>query len=129
MAAKDADLTRDFSLDFVYVQAGTPVAAFEVSLLTTPQQSLAGGNPTGDRTEELFLTEELGTVFEIELVATPHGTGAGGGVTYRMRGFDQNGSVNDYVFWSSSTVDSGAVNYAGSAGPVVDIVVHSRIGV
>lgn len=73
MAAKDADLARDFSLDFVYVQAGTPVAAFEVSLLTTPQQSLAGGNPTGDRTEELFLTEELGTVLEITLLETGAG--------------------------------------------------------
>jgi hypothetical protein len=122
MAAKDADLARDFSLDFVFI-SNDDVAAFEVSLDTTPKQV------SGDRSEELFLTEEVGVVFEIEATATPHGTGAGGtGVTYRMRGFDQNGAVNDYVFWSSSTVDSSASNYAGSAGPVVDIVVHSIVG-
>ena len=50
------------------------------------------------------------------------------GPTYRMRGFDQNGAVNDYVFWDSYNIDSGAADYAGSAGPVVDIIVHKVIG-
>ena len=127
MAAKDADLTRDFSLDFVYVQAGTPVAAFEVSLLTTPQQSLAGGNPTGDRTEELFLVPDLGTVLEIELVSTPHGSG-GSSAIYRMRGFDQNGAVNDFVSWNATSEDPTATQYAGSAGPVVNIRLIEIIG-
>jgi len=50
------------------------------------------------------------------------------GVTYRMRGFDQNGGVNDYVYWSSAEVDTDASDYAGSAGPVVDVVVHKVLG-
>lgn len=49
--------------------------------------------------------------------------GAPATVTYTMRGFDQNGAVNDYVTWTSSEVDDDASDYAGSAGPVVDIVV------
>lgn len=52
-------------------------------------------------------------------------TAAGSGVaTYRMRGFDQNVSVNDIVYWTSTDIDSTATNYLGSAGPVVDIVVY-----
>lgn len=54
--------------------------------------------------------------------------GGGAGVTYRMRGFDQNGAVNDFVFWDSAEVDSDASDYSGSAGPVVDIVVHRVLG-
>ena len=126
MAAKDADLARDFSLDSVFIN-NDGVAAFEISLETTPKIADQIG---GDRTEELFLVPDVGTVFEVEAALTPHGSGeGGGGVTYRMRGFDQHVSVNDYVFWSSSTVDASASNYAGSAGPVVDIVVASIIGV
>ena len=127
MAAKDADLARDFSLDFVFI-ANDDFAAFEVSLLATPQQSLAGANPTGDRSEELVLVGDLGTIFEVEATLTPHGSGGGSTLTYRMRGFDQNGSVNDYVFWSSAEIDSDASEYAGSAGPVVDIVVVDILG-
>jgi len=77
MAAKDADLSRDFSLDFVYVAAGTPVAAFEVSIDATPKQADAGATATGDRSEEIFLTEEVGVVLEIELTTLPHSTGGG----------------------------------------------------
>jgi len=65
MAAKDADLARDFSLDFVFI-SNDDFAKFEVSVLATPQQS------AGDRTEELFLATDFGTVLEIELTATPH---------------------------------------------------------
>ncbi len=54
--------------------------------------------------------------------------GGGAGATYRMRGFDQNGAVNDFVFWDSAEVDSDASDYSGSAGPVVDIVVHRVLG-
>lgn len=121
MAAKDADLARDLSLGFVYLT--DEIAAFEIELTTTPPES------AGPRTREIVFIGDTDATFEIEATATPHGTGGGAGVVYRMRGFDQNVSVNGYVFWSSSTVDSGATNYAGSAGPVVDIVVHSRIGV
>jgi len=61
---------------------------------------------------------------------TASGTAVAGGtsVTYRMRGFDQNGAVNGYVFWSSTTVDDDASDYSGSAGPVVDIIVHKVVG-
>lgn len=44
------------------------------------------------------------------------------GLTYRMRGFDQHVSVNDYVYWSATEVDSDASEYGGSIGPVVDVV-------
>ncbi len=53
---------------------------------------------------------------------------AGGGVTYRMRGFDQNVAVDDIVFWDSDHVDADASDYSGSAGPVVDIVVQKKTG-
>lgn len=124
MAAKDADLARGFSLDFVYI-SNDDVAGLELSLETTPKQVDQGG---GDRFEELFLAEDLGTVLEVELVTTPHGSGGGSTLTYRMRGFDQNGAVNDYVFWSSAEVDADASDYVGSAGPVVDIVVVDILG-
>jgi hypothetical protein len=127
MAAKDADLARGYSLDFVYI-SNDDFANFEVSLLETPQQSLAGANPTGDRTEELFIVPDVGTVLEIELITTPHGSGGGSTLSYRMRGFDQHVSVNGYVFWSSSEVDDDASEYVGSAGPVVDIVVVDILG-
>jgi len=52
----------------------------------------------------------------------------GGSVSYRMRGYDQNGAVNGYVFWTSTTVDDDASDYSGSAGPVVDIIVHKVVG-
>jgi hypothetical protein len=52
----------------------------------------------------------------------------GGGLTYRMRGFDQNVSVNDIVFWDSDHVDATAADYTGSAGPVINIVVQKKIG-
>jgi hypothetical protein len=45
-----------------------------------------------------------------------------------MRGFDQNGGVNDYVFWDSTEVDADASDYAGSAGPVVDIILQKVLG-
>ncbi len=51
-----------------------------------------------------------------------------GGVVYWMRGFDENVAVNDYVFWGSGKVDSDARDYRGSAGPVVNIVVHKKVG-
>jgi hypothetical protein len=58
----------------------------------------------------------------------PTGAGGGGGATYRMRGFDQNGAVNSIVYWNATTVDSAAASYTGSAGPVVDIVVKAIVG-
>lgn len=72
MAAKDADLARDFSLDFVYI-SNPDYALFEVSLETTPKQADAGGNPTGNRSEELFLAGDLGTVLELVLLETGAG--------------------------------------------------------
>lgn len=68
MAAKDADLARDFSLDFVFI-SNDDVAAFEIELDATPKQV------AGDRSEELFLVVEFGTVLEIEHESTPHGSG------------------------------------------------------
>ena len=56
------------------------------------------------------------------------GPDVGGGSTYRMRGFDQNGAVNDYVFWDATEVDGDASEYTGSAGPVVDVILHKVIG-
>jgi len=62
-------------------------------------------------------------------VSRPADVGGGGPtVVYRMRGFDQNGSVNDYVYWDSTEVDADASDYSGSAGPVVDIVLQKVLG-
>lgn len=57
-----------------------------------------------------------------EILSSYNAGAASSGVTYRMRGFDQNGGVNDYVFWDSMEVDADASDYSGSAGPVVDVV-------
>ena len=50
---------------------------------------------------------------------------ASSGVSYRMRGYDT--TLARYVYWSSSTIDSGAASYAGP-GPVLDIVVQAVLG-
>lgn len=68
MAAKDADLARDFLDAFVYIN-NDAVAAFEIELLATPQMSAQ------DSHEELYLVGSLGTVLEIEELTTPHATG------------------------------------------------------
>lgn len=66
MAAKDADLARDFSSDFVFI-SNDDFAKFEVEILSTPQQS------AGDRSRSLFLSDASKiSAFEIELTATPH---------------------------------------------------------
>ena len=46
----------------------------------------------------------------------------GSTVTYTMRGFDQDGGVDDYVTWQSAEVDADASEYTGP-GPVVDVVI------
>ena len=138
MAAKDADLSRDFSLGFVFIN-NDDVAKFEVSLLTTPQQSLAGATTTGDRTEELFLVQDFGAVLEVELSATPQLSligverfvfltdtgGPQGGVTFRMRATDT--TLTQIVYWDSTTVDSAGADYTGP-GPLTNIVVQNIIG-
>lgn len=70
-------------------------------------------------------TTKLGVVYLID--SGTLGAGAGG-VTYRMRGFDTNGAVNRIVYWSSSNIDTAAVDYTGSAGPVIDVLVAEKIG-
>jgi hypothetical protein len=85
--------------------AGREVAASHVyGLSPPPQPSLVAG--------DLF----------------PDAPAPGGGVIYRMRGFDENVGVDDTVFWDSDHVDATAADYTGSAGPVVDIVVQKKIG-
>lgn len=51
--------------------------------------------------------------------------GTSGGITYRMRGFDT--SLNRYVYWDSTTVDSAGADYGGP-GPLTDIVVQDIKG-
>ena len=55
-------------------------------------------------------------------------SGSASVLRYHMRGFDQNGAVNDYVYWDAPAVDPGASSYTGSAGPVVDVVVFDIKG-
>ena len=62
------------------------------------------------------------------IAASFESASAGAALTFRMRGFDQNGSVNSIVYWSSTEVDSDASDYIGSAGPVVNIVIQKVIG-
>lgn len=55
--------------------------------------------------------------------------GRGGtSVNYRMRAFDTNGAVNDFVYWDSPQVDPIGSGYLGSAGPITDIVVFDIRG-
>lgn len=117
MAAKDADLARDFSLDFVFV-SNDDFAAFEVSLETTPKQVDAGATTTGDRTEELVLVGDLGTVLEAELIVSAQQEVVG--AVYRMRGYDSTEART--VYWDSDTVDATGVNYSGP-GPLLNVVV------
>lgn len=49
-------------------------------------------------------------------------------INYRMRGFDENVSVNSTVYWTSTEVDADASEYTGSAGPVINIVVNDIVG-
>lgn len=58
----------------------------------------------------------------------PLGAGGGAAVNYRMRAFDTNGAVNDFVYWDSLTIDSAGSGYSGSAGPLTDIVVFDIRG-
>lgn len=51
---------------------------------------------------------------------------AGGGATFRMRGFDT--TLTTQVFWASDTEDPTGANYTGP-GPLTDVVVFARIGV
>ena len=51
--------------------------------------------------------------------------GGATGPTYRMRGYDT--TLTRYVFWASTTIDSGATDYTGP-GPVLDIVVQAVLG-
>lgn len=67
MAAKDADLVRDFATDFVYLN-GNAVAAFEIELSAQPQQV------DGDRNVDQFLVGVDYAAFEIEVIETPHAT-------------------------------------------------------
>ncbi len=51
--------------------------------------------------------------------------GGGGGLEYRMRGYDT--TLTQIVFWSSDHVDSTASDYGGP-GPVNNIVVQKKLG-
>lgn len=70
MAARDADLLRDYSLNFAYI-SNDDVAAFELSISTTPK------HVDGDRSEELLIVGDDIAAFEIEATAAPHATGGG----------------------------------------------------
>lgn len=52
-------------------------------------------------------------------------TPTGGGVIYRMRGYDTD--IPSIVFWSAPIVDSTAAYYGG-VGPVTNIVVQKVLG-
>lgn len=106
MAAKDADLARDVAHHHLYI-SNSKVARFEVELTATPP---------GNREETLFLAGAVGG-----------GTG-GAGVTYRMRGYDTNVSVDSIVYWDSTGVDTNAEDYAGSAGPVINVIISDIVG-
>lgn len=51
--------------------------------------------------------------------------GGGGGLEYRMRGYDT--TLTQIVFWASDHVDSTASDYGGP-GPVNNIVVQKKLG-
>jgi len=102
MAAKDADLARDFSLDFVYISMPT-VAAMEVELATTPLMS------AGDRTAELFLV----------------GIPEGGGAVYRMRAYDTD--LSRTVYWDAVDIATADTEYTGNSLALTNIVVSAAV--
>lgn len=51
--------------------------------------------------------------------------GGGGGLEYRMRGYDT--TLTQIVFWTSDHVDSTGSDYGGP-GPLTGIVVQKQIG-
>ena len=104
MAAKDADLAYEYTGDFLYLHQDTS-AALEIVL-----DNGAAEDPVDN---DLF-------VYTTDGITSP-------GVTYRMRGFDTNGAVNDYVFWDSGIEDPTGPNYSGP-GPLIDIVTFAKIG-
>lgn len=121
MATKDAELASDYLSGYLEL-SNSSQALYEIELgaASTFQPGLA---------QELFLINVLEAELELSPGETPHGSGvAGAGVTYRMRGFDTNGAVNGIVYWDSTTVDSTALNYTGSAGPVINIIISDVIG-
>lgn len=65
MAAKDADLIRDFEPGFLAL-SNEVVAEFEVEVGTTPDNE-----SVSSRVEELFLVDELISEFTVELGPTP----------------------------------------------------------
>jgi hypothetical protein len=119
MATKDANLASDYEDGFLFI-ADSNEALYEIELgaAVTFQPGLI---------EELFLIDIFPAELALELGVTPHSTGLGSG-TYRMRGFDTNGSVNAIVYWNSATADSTAEDYTGSAGPVVNIIISDIVG-
>jgi hypothetical protein len=104
MAAKNANMASDYASRTVFL-VDQLKAQFSVrTILKVP-------------------TVLQGRVFLIEAGALG---GGGGGVTYRMRGYD--GDLSRYVYWPSNSVDSAGVDYTGNSGALTDIVVQNVIG-
>lgn len=102
MAAKDADLASDYA----------PRTMFLVDELKAQYSATAIARAP---------TTKLGIVYLVE-----SGPLAGGGVTYRMRGYDSD--LSRYVYWQSSNVDASGVDYSGNSGALTDVVVQNVIG-
>jgi hypothetical protein len=86
----------------------------------------------------IFLVEENEATFELINIPPYHvllpaddlflvdlGVG-GGGVTYRMRGYET--VLEKHVFWNSSTVDSVGADYSGNSGNLTDVGVQRVVG-
>lgn len=69
------------------------------------------------------------TTSSTKTVDNTDGAAPGGAITYRMRGFDTHGSVNNWVHWTANEIDGDASEYTGSAGPVTRISLVKEIGI
>jgi hypothetical protein len=104
MGAKNANLASDYAdrRGFIVDQEGATFSARTILRLPTVQVDRA------------FIVD-LGPI-----------GGGGGGVTYRMRGYD--GDLSRYVYWPSSSVDTVGADYAGNSGALTDVIVQNIIG-
>jgi hypothetical protein len=93
-----------------------------VELLTTPPES------AGPRTEELFLVEVTEAAFEVEVTATPHGSGSGDGLGPAVSNFTAAGTLADAnapISFDVTDIDPGvslvlvSILFAGETEPVL----------
>jgi hypothetical protein len=119
MAAKDADLATAHADRSLYLSEVDNGADLELTLM---EHTIEAELPF------LYATDPInGSAFEITGVAGQvDAPAAGGGVTYRMRGYET--ALMKHVYWNSSVVDPTGADYPGDSGNLTDVGVQRVIG-